>query len=75
MREAAIASHESREAFGNIGYCEDPRELHEFPEVCRYVRRFARTARLDDWQAVPWVDPAWGVGVPGGMGGVCWRRS
>lgn len=31
-----------------LGYDEDPRELLEFPDVRRYVRRWARLAGLDD---------------------------
>jgi len=31
-----------------LGYDADPRELHEFPEVCRYVRWWARFAGMDD---------------------------
>lgn len=30
------------------GYDDDPRELWQFPDVCRFVRRFAREAGLDD---------------------------
>jgi hypothetical protein len=29
------------------GYDDDPREIYEFPEVTRYVRRFARAANID----------------------------
>jgi len=46
------------------GYDQDPRELWDFPEVCKYVRRFSRAAGLNDWRAaseVPWADPSWGV--------------
>jgi hypothetical protein len=32
-----------------VGYDDDPRELWEFPEVCRYVRRWARSAGLSDF--------------------------
>jgi hypothetical protein len=40
------------------GYDDDPRALWEFPEVTRYVRRFARTAGLDTKEAVmKWLDP------------------
>ena len=40
------------------GYDNDPRELWEFPEVARYVRRFARTAGLDSEEAVTkWLEP------------------
>ena len=40
------------------GYDNDPRSLWEFPEVTRYVRRFARTAGLDTEEAVmKWLDP------------------
>jgi hypothetical protein len=58
-----------------LGYDQDPRELWEFPEVCRYVRRFARTAGLSDWRVavqVPWgfFADAW---VPCRMRGV-WTR-
>ena len=34
------------------GYDNDPREPWEFPEVARYVRRFARTAGLDSRKLV-----------------------
>jgi hypothetical protein len=40
------------------GYDNDPRALWEFPEVTRYVRRFARTAGLDTEEAVmKWLHP------------------
>jgi hypothetical protein len=39
------------------GYDNDPRELWEFPEVTRYVRRFARTAGLDSEEAATkWLE-------------------
>jgi hypothetical protein len=31
-----------------LGYSADPRELWEFPDVCRYVRQWARFAGMDD---------------------------
>ena len=40
------------------GYDDDPRELDEFPEVTRYVRRFARMTGLDDVAAADkWLLP------------------
>lgn len=45
----------SPEAIINImilGYDDDPRELWEFPKVCRYVRRWARSAGIDAPDAV-----------------------
>jgi hypothetical protein len=32
-----------------LGYDDDPRELHEFPEVMRYLRWWARAAGLGDF--------------------------
>jgi hypothetical protein len=58
-------------ALSILGYDQDPRELWEFPEVCRYVRRFARSAGLSDWRValeVPWVDASWGIGFLAGCG-------
>ena len=49
-----------------LGYDQDPRELWEFPEVCRYVRRFARSACLGDWRiamSVPWLHESWGIAL------------
>jgi hypothetical protein len=34
-----------------LGYSADPRELWEFPDVCRYVRWWARFAGMDDIDA------------------------
>jgi hypothetical protein len=30
------------------GYDDDPREIWEFPEVCRYVRQWAKATGLDN---------------------------
>jgi hypothetical protein len=58
-----------------LGYDDDPRELWQFPEVRRYLRRWARYAGITDWRraiAVPWVDPGCTLGllaVYGAFGG------
>jgi hypothetical protein len=39
------------------GYNDDPRDLWEVPEVCRYVQWWARFAGLSDWriaETIPW---------------------
>jgi hypothetical protein len=63
FREARLSHPLSPIALMIAGYDDDPRELWDFPEVCRYVRWWARAAGLDDWQtasAVPWIVPSWG---------------
>jgi hypothetical protein len=46
------------------GYDDDPRELYEFPEVTRYVRRFARAANIDFDLATARLHPTSIAGAP-----------
>ena len=57
----ALQRHPKACFFNIAGYDDDPRELWEFPEVCRYVRRWARLAGMDDIEHTARV---LGVGSP-----------
>jgi hypothetical protein len=66
FRKARARSPQSPVALTFAGFDDDPRELWQFPEVCRYLRwwvRFAELPRWEDAQAVPWVDPSWGIAL------------
>jgi len=42
-----------------MGYDNDPRELYEFPEVTRYVRRWARYTGMDNLAVADrWIGPS-----------------
>jgi hypothetical protein len=61
-REASKRFPNSQFYLQIAGYDNDPRDLWEFPEVTRYVRRFARTAGLDSEDAaMKWLESI-GVG-------------
>ena len=47
-REAMQRYQQSYLFFNIAGYDNDPRELWEFPEVCRYVCHWAQLAGMDD---------------------------
>jgi hypothetical protein len=66
FRKARIRSPQSPVMIEFAGYDDDPRELWQFPEVCRYLKWWSRFAGIGDWQAaaaVPWLDPSWGIGL------------
>jgi hypothetical protein len=49
-----------------LGYDDDPRELWQFPDVCRYARWWTRYAGISDWRpalAVNWMDPGDTLGL------------
>src|SRR5689334_19337505 len=66
FRKARTRSPQSRIMLVFCGYDDDPRELWQFPEVCRYLKWWARFAGIGDWQAaaaVPWANSSWGMGL------------
>jgi hypothetical protein len=55
------------------GYDDDPRPLGQFPEVCRYMRQFAREAGLEGATCLHMEGPDEGV-LDQGQGQVFWLR-
>jgi len=51
-RKARMKSPQSPIAIMILGYDQDPRELWEFPEVCRYVQWWAAAAGMQHPEAV-----------------------
>jgi hypothetical protein len=71
FRKARARSPASPVYITFVGYDDDPRELWQFPEVCRYLKWWARFAGISDWQAaaaVPWAHHSWDMAFLVGCG-------